>query len=41
MVVSAILFVVPPKKFALASTGDTWCIQMIDATKLAAMTFLE
>ncbi len=41
MVVSAILFVAPAKKFASTATTSTWCVQMTGATKLAATTFLE
>ncbi len=40
MVVFAILFIALAKKFSSAAIADTWCIQMTDATKLAATTFL-
>jgi hypothetical protein len=40
-VVFVVLFVAHVKKFASAATSDTWCVQMIGATKLVAMIFLE
>ncbi len=41
MVVSVVLSIALVKKFALAATADTWCIQMTDATKLVVATFLK
>ncbi len=37
----SVLSVARAKEFALAATANTWCVQMTDATKLVAMTFLE
>ncbi len=36
-----ILFVAHAKKFASATTADTWCVQMTSASKLAAATFFR
>jgi hypothetical protein len=41
MVVSVVLYVALAKKFASTVTADTWCVQMIGATKLVAVTFLH
>jgi len=41
MVVSDILSIALANKFASVAIINTWCIQMIGATKLAAKTFLE